>query len=95
MVSRPTWPEIRQSEEFVGLWVALDECRYDARTALPLDGFVVDADEDLAALCSRMQGGETRHCAVVFCDGEESTEPLHPDRARISAMPPTARGLAT
>ena len=33
-----TWPQIRQSEEYRGRWVALDNCRYDGRTAQPIEG---------------------------------------------------------
>jgi hypothetical protein len=67
MGSRLTWPEIRQSEQFQGRWVALDECRYDTRTAQPIEGSVVDSDEDLVTLCARMKAAETRHCAILFC----------------------------
>ena len=55
---------------------ALDECRYDAKTAQPVEGSVVDADEDLVALCSRMQAGDKCHCAILFCEGGETTEAL-------------------
>jgi hypothetical protein len=65
-----TWPQLQQSDEYRGRWVALDECTYDARTAQPVEGSVVDADEDLAELCTRIQQGENRHCAILFCDGE-------------------------
>jgi hypothetical protein len=68
MGSRLTWPQIRGSEEFRGRWVALDECRYDGRTAQPLEGTVVDSDEDLVALCNRMQESDNKHCAILFCD---------------------------
>ena len=94
MGSRQTWPQIKQSDEYRGLWVALDECRYDARTAQPLEGSVVDADEDLVALCSRMQADDSRHCAILFCDGDEATTALPPPRARLSSSPPSERGLA-
>jgi hypothetical protein len=90
--SRLTWPEINQSEQYRGLWVALDACRYDARTAQPIEGTVVDADEDLVALCSRMQQGDNRHCAILFCDGAEA--PVPPPRARLSSAPPSERRLA-
>jgi len=93
MGSRQTWPQIKQSDVYRGLWVALDECRYDARTAQPLDGVVIDADEDLVALCSRMQAGDSKHCAVVFCDDEASDE-LLPPRPRLSSSPPSERSLA-
>ncbi len=91
MGSRLTWPEIRQSGEYRGLWVALDQCRYDARTAQPVEGSIVDADEDLVALCNRMQSGDNRHCAILFCDGDDT--PLPPPRARLSSSPPSERSL--
>jgi hypothetical protein len=96
MGSRLTWPQIKQSDAYRGLWVALDGCNYDARTAQPVDGVVVDADEDLVALCSRMQAGDSRHCAILFCDDEaaSSGSPLPPPRARISSSPPSERSLA-
>jgi hypothetical protein len=85
--SRLTWSEIRQSEEYRGRWVALDNCRYDARTAQPVEGSVVDADEDLVELCSRIQDGANRHCAILFCDEEEPPS-SRPPSIRPSAMPP-------
>jgi hypothetical protein len=98
MGSRLTWPQIKQSDAYRGLWVALDGCRYDARTAQPVDGVVVDADEDLVALCNRMQAGDSRHCAILFCDDEEALTPpspaLPPPRPRISSSPPSERSMA-
>jgi hypothetical protein len=67
MGSRLSWPQIRQTEEFRGRWVALDHCTYDARTAQPLEGTVVDSDEDLVELCNRMQQSDNKHCAILFC----------------------------
>lgn len=75
MASRMTWPQICQCDEYRGRWVALDNCRYDAKTAQPLEGSVVDADEDLVELCSRIQQNEARHCAILFCE-ESDGEPL-------------------
>jgi hypothetical protein len=97
MGSRLTWPQIKQSDAYRGLWVALDGCRYDARTAQPVDGVVVDADEDLVALCSRMQAGDSRHCAILFCDEDEAFTPstaLPAPRPRLSSSPPSERSLA-
>jgi hypothetical protein len=68
MGSRMTWPEIRQSEEYRGRWVALDNCRYDVRTAQPMEGTIIDADEDLVELCTRIRQSENKHCAILFCD---------------------------
>ena len=84
MGSRLTWPEIRQREEYRGRWVALDDCRYDSKTAQPVEGSVVDCDEDLVELCSRIKQNESRHCAILFCEPED----------RITPMPPSPRALA-
>jgi hypothetical protein len=82
MGSRLTWPQIRSSTEYRGRWVALDECRYDPRTAQPTEGTVVDADEDLVALCARMQDSDNRHCSILYC-GEGDDQP------RSSRPPPS------
>lgn len=68
MSVRMPWPAIRESAEYRGRWVALDECVYDGRTAEPLEGAVVDADDDLVELCTRIRSQEGRHCAILFCD---------------------------
>jgi hypothetical protein len=81
MGSRLTWPQIRRRSEFQGRWVALDGCTYDPRTAQPAEGTVVDADEDLVALCARMQASDNRYCAILFCDDFE-------DAPRASPLPP-------
>ena len=61
------------------------ETAVDARTARPVEGSVVDADEDLAALCSRMQESDNRHCAILFC--EELDEPITSSRRASPAVP--------
>ena len=86
--SRFTWSQIRQADEFRGRWVALDNCKYDARTAQPVEGSVVDSDEDLVELCSRIRQGQSRHCAILFCDDSEEAPPP-------SARPPSVRPLST
>jgi hypothetical protein len=86
-MSRLTWPQICGSDEFRGRWVALDECRYDPRTAQPTEGSVVDADEDLVELCSRMQESDSRHCAILYC-GERVPEERPPSSS--SPAPPRA-----
>jgi hypothetical protein len=73
MGERMRWPEIVQSHEYRGRWVALDNCRYDARTAAPVEGTIVDSDDDLVELCTRIRQSENRHCAILFC--EEADEP--------------------
>jgi hypothetical protein len=79
---RLNWAQIRLSEEFRGRWVALDHCRYDSRTAQPVEGVVVDADEDLVELCARIQESDNKHCAILFCDETAEVEP-------VSARTPT------
>ena len=87
-ISRFTWSQIRQTDEYRGRWVALDNCKYDARTAQPVEGSVVDSDEDLVELCSRIQDGQSRHCAIVFCD-DADVDP--PSSRPPSVHPPAAR----
>lgn len=89
MSSRLTWPQICRSGEFKGRWVALDECRYDPKTAQPTEGTVVDADEDLVALCARMQASDNRHCAILFCD-ERGPQSEAPPASRRTPPPPRA-----
>lgn len=74
--NRMTWPQIRQRNEYKGRWVALDHCRYDQRTAQPVEGVVVDADEDLVELCARIQDGDNKHCAILFCAEVAQVEPV-------------------
>jgi hypothetical protein len=90
MTSRLTWPQICRSEEFRGRWVALDECRYDPRTAQPTEGTVIDADEDLVALCSRMQASDSKHCAILFCDARAARDDSAPLSGRVTPAPPRA-----
>jgi hypothetical protein len=88
MGSRLTWPQICRDPEFRGRWVALDECRYDAKTAQPVEGSVVDADEDLVALCARMQQSDNRHCAILYCE-DRAAEEAGPG-SRRTPVPPRA-----
>ena len=92
MGSRLTWPQICRSDEFRGRWVALDRCKYDPRTAQPTEGTVVDADEDLVALCSRMQASDSKHCAILFCEERVmATSRLRVRRAPRPPRPSAAR----
>ena len=74
MKTRMTWPELCRSAEFKGLWVALDNCRYDQDTRRPIEGDVVDSDEDLSELCTRMRETGRCSCAIMFCDDEVLVE---------------------
>ena len=75
MGSRMSWPQIRQSDEYRGRWVALDNCRYDVRTAQPVEGTIIDADEDLVELCTRIRQSDNKHCAILFCEEELEESP--------------------
>ncbi len=88
MGSRLTWPQICRSDELRGRWIALDECKYDPRTAQPSEGTVVDADEDLVALCSRMQATDSKHCAILFVDDRTASDEAAP-RSSHRPPPPT------
>jgi hypothetical protein len=48
----------------------------------------VDADEDLVALCSRMQATDSKHCAILFCD--EMADEAAPVSSRSLSTPPRA-----
>jgi hypothetical protein len=89
MGSRLTWPQICRSHEYRGRWVALDDCTYDSRTAQPVEGSVVDADEDLVALCSRMQASDNKHLAILFCEERAAEEP--PSSRRATPLPAIPR----
>ena len=87
MGSRMSWPEIRQSGEFAGQWIALDNCKYDAKTAEPIEGTIIDADDDLVELCNRIKQGEKQHCAILFCEDEPPPSGSVPKRP---SYPPPA-----
>ena len=69
-----SWPELSRTHELKGMWVALDNCRYDQATLQPIEGDVVDADEELAELCSRMRETGRSSCAILFCDDDVFVE---------------------
>lgn len=82
MGDRMTWPEICHAEEYQGRWVALDHCRYDQATMQPIEGDVVDSDDDLGSLCARMREAGMSSCAIRFCDSDDAADPV---AARASA----------
>ncbi len=81
---RQSWREICESAAYRGRWVALDQVRYEAGSSNPSEGEVVDADEDLAALCGRMRDSHRTACAIVFCEAPASARstPSRPAPAR-------------
>lgn len=63
-----------------GLWVALDNCRYNAKTGKPAEGDVVDADSELSRLCSRIRESGRCSCAILFCDDRLKLESCGPSK---------------
>lgn len=61
-----TWSELCASHEFRGRWVALDHCRYDKTTSEPVEGTVIDVDDDLVDLCDRVRDAEYHDCTILF-----------------------------
>ena len=74
MKTRMTWQKLCRSDEFKGQWVALDNCRYDKATLQPIEGDVVDSDEELVELCSRLREIGRGSCAILFCEDEVLVE---------------------
>ncbi len=68
MATRMTWSELCRSEKYTGMWVALDNCRYDQATRQPIEGDVVDCDEELSELCARMRERGRCACTILFCE---------------------------
>ena len=69
---RMTWEEICRNDEFRGRWIAMDECLFDESTGRATEGLVVDADDDLAELCTRIRESERTNCSILFA-GDEHT----------------------
>lgn len=63
-----TWEEICQDDALRGRWVAIGDCTYDETTGRATEGLVVDSDDDLAELCSRMRASAFKNCSIVFAD---------------------------
>ena len=77
--ARVLWSHLTAREEHQGHWVALEDVRYDDGTREPLDGVLVDSDEDLAVLCSRIQQREQASCSILFC-GDSDRPVRHSSR---------------
>ena len=77
------WTELCASDEFQGRWVALDGCRYDESTAKPVEGRVIDFDEDLVELCNRIRAAGGRECAILYIE----------EQARRLSAPPALRAM--
>jgi len=90
--SAARWPQVSRTERFRGLWVALDNCRYDQVTRQPTEGDVVDSDRDLADLCRRMRESGRSSCSVLFCSGDVFVEQSS-SAARATVSNPTPTSL--
>jgi hypothetical protein len=64
------WADLCKDGAYRGRWVALEGVRYDS--GAPMEGVVVDADDDLATLCTRVQASDYAGCAILFCDDKSS-----------------------
>jgi hypothetical protein len=73
MISRMTWRELCRSGAYKGLWVAIDNCRYD-ESRQPLEGDVVDSDTEFSELCARMREAGRSSCTIVFCESDVFVE---------------------
>jgi hypothetical protein len=85
------WREICHHDLYRGRWVALDNVRYDPMTSLPLEAEVVDADEDLADLCSRMRAADRTACAILHCDADDRYPQVVPHSSHPHASSRSAR----
>jgi len=65
-----TWRELCRSNRYKGLWVAIDNCRYDQSTRQPVEGDVVDADKEFSELCARMRESGKTSCTILFCESD-------------------------
>jgi len=66
--TRVRWAELCRDGEFQGSWVALDSVQHDVTSNQPFEGDLMDSDEDLGALCARVQASEHTGCVIVYCD---------------------------
>lgn len=81
MTTRMSWSELCRSEKYTGMWVALDNCRYDQTTRQPIEGDVVDFDEELSALCARMREMGRCACTILFCEEDVFIQTAMPQEA--------------
>lgn len=85
MAARMTWSELCRSEKYTGMWVALDNCRYDQTTRQPIEGDVVDYDAELSELCARMREMGRCACTILFCEDDVFVQtPVPHEAERLS-----------
>lgn len=71
-----TWVEMSRSDEYRGRWVALDHIEYEPGTSQPREADVVDSDEDLGELCTRMRESDRTACAILYCEDDSFAPPV-------------------
>jgi hypothetical protein len=82
------WLDMCRSGDLQGRWVALDNIDYEAGSSQPREADVVDSDEDLGELCSRMREADRTACAILFVEDDSFTPPV------TRRMPAFSRGAA-
>ena len=93
---RVPWSQLLADDEYRGRWVALDDLRYDELSREPLDGCLVDVDDDVAALCARIQMREAGACSILLCEQTEQSARRHgrrlgaPCESTRSSWPPAS-----
>ncbi|MFW5739480.1 MAG: hypothetical protein ACOC1F_03850 [Myxococcota bacterium] len=80
-----SWPPgASDASHLQGCWVALDNCRYDGSNQ-PVEGDVVDSDEDLAELCGRLHESSRTKCIILYCDDDLIIEPSEAPESEVEA----------
>lgn len=64
---RAYWVDLCATEAFSGRWVAVDAVSYRPHAEEPHEVEVVDVDDDLSALVSRMRATARTSCSVLQC----------------------------
>jgi hypothetical protein len=54
--------------QYQNQWVAIDPTA-EARGPRVNGGVIVDADEELSELCTRLNEAKRRHCTIIFSGG--------------------------
>jgi hypothetical protein len=67
-MERMSWDDICRCERYRGRWVALARCHYDESSGKATEASVVDADDDLQQLCTRMRSCDQRNCEIRYAE---------------------------
>ena len=74
-MQKMTWNQICEHDGLRGRWIAMNQCSFDEATGRATEGLVVDSDDDLAELCSRLRESEHKNCAILLADDSEGGVP--------------------